>query len=152
MVAQAPTWDARVQRLRQVPEVFGLAQQARVYGAIAEQVYRPELSPMFAHLPWRQEYELGPFAETYHEVHEQTGGFAKVEDADIRDVLLQSPRSLRVFRMLLGYTADELAAAVTILLSERGSTQRVGKGRVLGMERGQKPTTELAAAIARTIN
>jgi transcriptional regulator with XRE-family HTH domain len=152
VVAQAPTWDARVQRLRQVPEAFGLAHQARVYSAIAEQVYKPELSPMFAHLPWRQEYELGPFAETYREVDERTAGFTKVEDADLRDLLLQSPRALRVLRMLLGYTADELAAAVTIYLTEQDSTQRVGKGRILGLERGQKPTAELAAAVAQTVN
>jgi transcriptional regulator with XRE-family HTH domain len=152
IVAQATTWDARVQRLRQVPEIFGLAQQARVYSAIAEQVYKPQLSPMFAYIPWREEYELGPFADTYREVYEETAGFTKVNDDDLRQVLLELPRSLRVFRMLLGYTADELAAAVTIYSTEQGGTQAIGKGRILGLERGRRPTVDLATIIAETIN
>jgi len=75
IIAQSPTWDARVQRIRQIPEVYGLAQQARVYAAIAEQVYKPDLAPMFAHLPWREEYELAPFNEAYREAYEHTAGF-----------------------------------------------------------------------------
>jgi transcriptional regulator with XRE-family HTH domain len=152
IVAQATTWDARVQRLRQVPEIFGIAQQARVYSAIAEHVYKPQLSPMFAHIPWRDDYELGPFAETYHEVYDQTAGFTKVDDGALRQVLLQSPRSLRIFRMLLGYTADELAAAVTVYSTEQGGTATIGRGRLLGLERGRKPSIDLATTIAETIN
>lgn len=152
IIAQSPTWDARVQRIRQIPEVYGLGQQARVYAAIAEQVYKPELSPMFAHLPWRDEYELAPFKQAYTEAYEHTAGFTKVSDHDLREALLSVPRSLRIFRMLLGYTADELAAAVTVYLAEQGSTQRVGKGRVLGIEQGRQPSAVLAAAFAQTIN
>jgi hypothetical protein len=107
-IANAPTWDVRVQRVRQVPEMYGLAQQARVYAAIAEHVYKPSLSPMFAHVPWREDYELGPFKEAYAEAYERTAGFVNVTDEDLREALLNAPRSLRVFRMLLGYTADEL--------------------------------------------
>lgn len=29
VIAQAPSWDVRVQRVRQIPEVYGLAQQTR---------------------------------------------------------------------------------------------------------------------------
>jgi hypothetical protein len=151
-IANAPTWDIRVQRVRQVPERYGLAQQARVYAAIAEQVYKPDLSPMFAHLPWREEYELGPFQEAYREAYEHTAGFTKVTDEELRDALLSAPCSLRVFRMLLGYTADELAAAVTVYLIAQGRAQRIGGSRVLGMEHGRRPTAMVAAAFAQTIN
>jgi hypothetical protein len=151
-IANAPTWDVRVQRVRQVPEMYGLAQQARVYAAIAEHVYKPSLSPMFAHVPWREDYELGPFKEAYAEAYERTAGFVNVTDEDLREALLNAPRSLRVFRMLLGYTADELAAAVRMYLAEQGRAERIGKARVLAMEHGRQPTAMVAAAFAQTIN
>jgi hypothetical protein len=151
-IAAAPTWDDRVRLVRQVPESYGVAQHAVVYAAVAEQVYKPHLSAMFAHVPWREDYELAPFKQAYQEAYAQTEGFTKVSEEQLRDALVHSPRSLRVFRMLLGYTADELGATVTVHLAEKGNPQEIGKGRILGVENGRPPSTALATALAEVVN
>ena len=152
-IAAAPTWDDRVRLLRQVPESYGAAQHAAVYAAVAELVYKPHLAAMVAHVPWREDYELAPFQEAYQDAIEQTEGFTKVREQQLRDALLQAPRSLRVFRMLLGYTADELGIAVTAHMAEQGSPQQqIGKGRILGVEAGRPPSEALATALAEVIN
>ena len=37
-VAEETSWNARVQRIRRIPEMFGLAQRADVYAAVAQRV------------------------------------------------------------------------------------------------------------------
>lgn len=57
-VASSATWNARVALVRRVPEEFGTAQHQAVYSAIAKRVYVPHLSPDFAYIHWRDDYEL----------------------------------------------------------------------------------------------
>ena len=151
-IERAASWDDRVRLVRQVPESYGMAQHQIVYATIAEQVYKPHLSAMFAYVPWREEYELRPFQEAYRDACQQTEGFTKASDEDLREALLNRPSSLRIFRMLLGYTADELAAAVTVHLAEVGLAQQIGKGRINGIELGRAPSRALAGALAEVIN
>lgn len=64
-IADAGTWNERVQLIRAVPENFGLAQHPAIYAAIAERVYVPHLTPDFAYVHWREEYDLPAVVKAY---------------------------------------------------------------------------------------
>jgi hypothetical protein len=151
-VRAASSWDTRVAAIRQVPERHGVADHQDVYAAIADALYKQHLSPMFAHVPWRDYYELEPFRLAYAEAYQATEGFTRVSVPGLRDALRDHPRALRIFRVLFGYSPSEFADTVTVHLAEKGSIKRVGAGRVSGTEGGRKPNSELAQTYAETIN
>lgn len=122
-VAEATTWDARVALIRRVPESFGQARHAAVYAAIAREVYVPNLAPDFACVHWGPEFELGPFDDACRQAFDLTRGFFAVGLGDIQAGLLQAPRTLRVFRLLLGFTSHEFAAA-TKVVADSGTPER----------------------------
>ena len=121
-VAVAPTWDARIAAIRLIPERFGTAAHQDVYAAIAKRIYVPSLAPDFAYVHWREDYELGPLQSTYDRTFELTCGFSLVDPADLERTIHQEPTTLRIFRLILGFTAQEFAAATRLVAEFVGST------------------------------
>ena len=150
-VEAAPGWNARVAIIRTVPETFGTAQHAAVYAAIADRVYVPTLQPDFAYIHTREEYELVPLTAAYDLAVEGTASFTRVTREHLAQTLIQSPSSLRVFRLLLGLTRSEFAETCTIV-AERWHMSPVGKSRVDSIEEGRRVSPPEALTCAAVID
>lgn len=135
-VEQAPSWNARVGLIRRIPEELGTSQHQVVYARVADRVYVPHLKPDFAYMHWRPGYELEPFAATYDEAAVLTNGFERTELEDLSRVISVAPRTLRVFRLLLGLTGAEFAEACAMVAVDQGLSG-VSKGRVDSIEAGR---------------
>lgn len=142
----ADDWNARVQEIRRVPQGFGKQQHQAVYQAVAEGLYRPFLSPQFAYIQWRADYELGPFETAYATAFELTAGFMNVTHADIAAALRAAPQTLKVFRAIVGYTPNELAVATTEL-----GLAAVSQNRVKSMEAGKQGPVPAVDALAEGV-
>lgn len=147
-IVGAPTWDRRIALVRQIPERFGTAAQPAIYAEIARQFYVPALAPDFAYVHWRAEYELGPFQEAYSSAAELTNGFRKCESSHVADAIRKSPKTLVVFRLILGFTAQEFAAS-TLLADPSGAG--VAVSTVKRIESGGAPRGEAANICGRTV-
>jgi hypothetical protein len=149
--ASAATWDARIAVIRLIPERFGTASHQGVYAAIAKRVYVPNLAPDFAYVHWRDEYELKPLQDAYDRAVALTNDFASVSQPALRDTILAEPCTLRVFRLILGFTAQEFAAA-THLVAEAAGTKPLTTGRVKSIEAGGAPRSAGADCCSRVID
>jgi hypothetical protein len=149
--AQAVTWDARIAVIRQIPERFGIAAHQEIYSTIARRVYVPSLAPDFAYVHWRDDYELEPFRGAYEQAFELTQGFQRVDVPALTDALRSAPETLRVFRLILGFTAQEFAAA-TRLVSDAVGTEPLSVSTVRNIESGTSPKPLLAACCASVIH
>jgi hypothetical protein len=138
-VARAESWSERVAAIRSVPEHFGLAQQPTIYSLIARRVFVPNLAPDFAYVHWREDYELESTLEAYDEAARRTQLFTKVDVSGLASTILEAPETLRVFRLLLGFTAQEFAAA-TLLAGEGDAPVAVSVAKVKAIEAGRRPT------------
>lgn len=149
-VAAAATWNARVALVRRVPEEFGTAQHAAVYAAIAERVYVPTLKPDFAYVHWREDYEFGPLNAAYELARDGTAGFTRVGRDDLARVLSEHPETVRVFRLLLGFTIPEFAETCA-LVAARFPMPAVSRSAVGSMEDGRPVAPDLARTCAIAI-
>ncbi len=153
-IAQAPDWDARIAAMRLIPEQFGTASHQEIYSAIARAVYVPSLAPDFAYVHWHEDYELPLAQQTYEQAHELTEGFSRVSVDDLVRVLTEAPASLRVFRLILGFTAQEFAAA-TALVAVDSTGRPLTTARIRGIESGSsakpKVLQQCAAVIDQTM-
>lgn len=150
-VAAATDWNTRVALIRKVPETFGTASQADVYAQIAKQVYLPHLAPDFAYVHWRPEYELAAVEEAYRSAHELTHGFIATDVETLTSAVLAQPRSLQVFRLLLGLTAQEFAAA-TYLVAEPHGLKALSSGQIKNIENGSRCKEPVARCCALVID
>lgn len=148
-VAQA-SWPARVALIRTIPENFGTAQHADIYSSIAAQVYVPNLKPDFGYVHWREEYELGLIEVAYNAAHDLTQGFIVTDMESIASAILENPRILHIFRLLLGFTRQEFAAASAMLNSD--TLSEIGVGRVKSMEGGGPTKPQFARTCAAIID
>jgi len=73
------------------------------------------LVPDFGYIHWRREYELDEFIPVYDSAFRLSMGFTKTSLEEITKVLTDDPRSVRVFRLLLGLTGQEFASACAFL-------------------------------------
>lgn len=148
--AGAPSWDARIAVIRLVPEQFGTAAQQEIYSTIARRLYVPSLAPDFAYVHWRDEYELEPLRSAYELAFGSTQGFSRVESDDLARTLREFPSALRVFRLILGFTMQEFAAA-TRLVTETTGGRPLSAGSVRSIESGATPRERVAEVCARVI-
>lgn len=149
-IAAAGTWQERIHAVRRIPERHGRRDQAKVYAAVAGQLYRPYLSPEFAFVPERPEYELEVFSQAYRRVHDATRGFSESGLDRITAVLEAHPETLLVLRTILGYTPSELSVASREVGGD--DTAGVSAGRIKGFERGSRMPPEAASVLAATID
>lgn len=150
-IAAARSWDARVALIRKIPEAFGTAQHQSVYAAIAERIYVPNLAPDFAYIHWREEYGLAAVQAAYDHAHTLTNGFKRVDVDALAAAFENEPTALRIFRLLLGFTPQEFAAATEVIAARTG-VAAVGVGRVKSMEAGSKTKSAAARACAMVID
>ena len=150
-VSAAATWDERVEEIRRIPELFGQAQHQAAYAAIASALYRPVLAAQFAYVQWPEEYELAPLETTYTKAHQPTRGFTAVGPDDLGRVLGAAPETIRVFRLIIGYTASEFAVAAS-QVARRSGLPAVSKARIASMESGGQTTATVIQACAEAIH
>lgn len=149
--AGAESWDSRIAVIRLVPEQFGTAAQQEVYSAIARRVYVPSLAPDFAYVHWRPEYELEPLRVAYDAAFASTAGFSRVEPEDLTRTLRDSPATLRVFRLILGFTMQEFSAA-SRLVAETTGAKPISAGGIRSIESGTQPKERVAELCSRLIH
>ncbi len=150
-IARAFPWSARIALIRKVPEQFGKLRHQSLYSAIAERVYVPDFVADFAYVHWRDDYELATFEEAYDATAVATEDFVRVDRPTLTRALISVPASLRVFRLLLGLTTQEFAAAAASLVGDP-LAHKITNGRVKGVEAGSTPAQEEAACYAEAID
>jgi hypothetical protein len=150
-VAAERSWNARVQRIRRIPEEFGVAQHSDVYAAVAQRVYVPSLKPDYAYVHWRNDYELPRVVAAYRLAHEGTRGFSETTAADLARTIRDEPATLLVFRLMLGFTGKEFAETCR-LVSELHGVVPVGPAQVDRMENGHHVPPPSATTCAMAID
>lgn len=112
-VAKSGSWAERVAAVRSVPSEFPGREIATVYAELARQCYVPNLAPHFHIVPWPERFlDRDGFLEAYRVAASVTDDFADVSADRIATALRQDSRSLRIFRLIIGYTPKELAEVV----------------------------------------
>ena len=150
-VAAAPLWEDRIALIRSIPEHFGIGKHAEAYAAVADLAYRASIEADFAYVHWRPEYELSSLKEIYNQTSKATGMFKRVEKEDLARVLLVYPKSLRIFRLVLGFTAPEFAETCAHI-ENADVKRRITKGAVQAVEEGSKPSQRAALVMAEAID
>src|SRR6266571_1571363 len=154
-IVEAQPWNTRVRLVQQIPEQYGQAHLAEVYSRLAQELYVPELAADFAYIHWTPDYELSAVQEPYDHAYAATGGFANVTPDDLLRCFQSWPETLRVFRLLLGFTTKELAAA-TAIPADAVEAKAVTNSRIRSMENGRRgpllAMTLLAETISRGVN
>ena len=117
MIAGAGNWDARVAMIRRIPEAFGTAEHADVYAAIARHVYVPKLTPEFAYVDWRDEYELSALAARVRIGTREDPRISRRNSRAACAIDRRGAETLRIFRLLLGLTGAEFSEA-SLLVGE----------------------------------
>jgi hypothetical protein len=102
---------------RAVEEIFTFPPTEREAALSAiRPVYESRLAPQFHAVPWGASlYERDALRSVYRSARQLTDGFTKTNDAELLAALETEPRTLIVFRLILGYTIAELASALQLL-------------------------------------
>ncbi len=137
--------------VRRIPEEFGTAAQPGIYSQLAQRVYCPSLEAEFAYVHWRSEYELPEIETAYNLALEATNGFSAVKREELRDVLAKHPQTLRVFRLLLGFTTQELGEACA-LAAKSLQLATVAATALTAAERGRRLSLDSALTCATVID
>ncbi len=150
-IEETTSWDARVAAFRQIPENHGLAEHVAVYAGLARSLYVPHLVPDFAYIHNSPFYEKEFFGEVYAVANTETNGFQDVSESDLVRVLQKDPRTLLVFRTIMGLTKDEFAHS-TALVATPLDLEPLTKSKVDSMERkGTRTSDDTALVAARTL-
>ena len=150
-IVDAKSWNVRVRLIQQVPEQYGRARLPDVYGQLAQELYVPELAPDFAYVHWRDRFELAAVKGPYDLAYSVTEGFTKVASDDLLLCIRKYPATTRIFRLILAFTPDELAAATKIVAAELG-TKAVSKNQIERIEDGNKGRGNAAIILAETVS
>jgi hypothetical protein len=113
-IVEAPNWNQRIAQIRLIPQRHGTGEHARIFAEIARLLYLPHLAPDFAYIHEAPFYEEKYFAEAYDAAIQATRGFTEVSEEDLIRTLQSDPRTLLVFRTILGLTREEFAQSTTL--------------------------------------
>jgi hypothetical protein len=150
-IIDAPTLDDRVAQIRRLPQSFGTNTLTSLYAEIAKQAYLPHLAPNFAYIHRSDFYELPYFTEVYTSAESLTSNFENLDSDTLATTLMTDPRTLLVFRTILGLTKEEFAHSVK-LTADHLDVPTVSSSKVDSMEKNgttAKPTQ--AHVIAHTL-
>lgn len=151
-IVGAATWDQRVAQIRLVAQRHGTGEHARIFADVAREAYVPHLSPDFAYINEAPFYERPYFAEVYAAAAAATQDFTEVGEGQLARAVQDDPRTLLVFRTILGLTKDEFAHS-TLLVGEPIQLPRLNAGKIDTMEkRGTPVTDDQASVIAKTLS
>lgn len=88
--------------------------------------YQSKLTPQYHVVPWSDLImESDDFADIYQRTAEVVGDFAVLDVAGVKRALTEYPRSLMVFRLILGYTWDDLADVIVSKLGVAVSKEKI---------------------------
>jgi len=146
-IVNAPSWDQRVARLRLVPQHHGTGEHPAIHAAVAREVYVPHLAPDFAYIHEAPFYEREYFEDVYRAAAGDTDNFQRVTSDDLAAVLEADPRTLLVFRTIVGLTKEEFAHSTTLAAGALG-LPGLSSGKVDRMERKGTATTPVQARAA----
>ncbi|MGQ0618193.1 MAG: hypothetical protein ACT4PW_14600 [Acidimicrobiia bacterium] len=146
-VTTASSWDDRVAQVRRIADQVARSDQPAVYAAVARAFYAPNLTYEFSEVAWPPSMTEDAFEEVYAEAVQHTDAFTRVSTDDLAAMLATVPRTLRVLRLILGFTQQEFAAAT----SDAGLP--VSESSIKTMERGGRPrnAAEVTARCAATV-
>lgn len=148
-IVAAPTWDQRVALIRLIAQRHGTGDHQRIYAEVAREAYVPHLSPDFAYIHESEFYEPETFRAAYVTAEGATNGFVDIDEAQLSQVLKDSPKTLLVFRTMLGLAKTEFAQA-TLLVDEE--EKGISASKVDSMEKDGNPVTvPIAELVAKTI-
>lgn len=159
-IAGADSWNRRIALIRGIPEDFGKSLHQAIYAAIANTVYVSDMVPDFAYIHWRDDYDLPAMEHAYQHAHTLTEGFTKIDADALANAIFVEPSTLRVFRLLLGFTTQEFAAS-TVITGAQMETAPLSNSAVKSMEGGKAIRSKVkrqavanmaAAVIDQTIN
>lgn len=149
-ILSADTFTQRIQQIRLVPQRHGTEDHGAIYAAVARELYMPYLAPDFAYIHEAPFYETEHFFAAYDAAARMTNGFTRIAEAEIQAVLIECPRTLLVFRALLGLTKEEFAHS-TLLAGGPNEMPALSASQIDTLERSaidyQRPNT--AAALAK---
>lgn len=108
--------QARVQLIYSAKGQIAPNDWPAVCAAVAAESYVPQLAPTFHFVPFPCKYadEAG-FAEAYRVAAEVTEGFSVTNGDRLAAAIKRYPPTLRIFRLVAGYTPQELATSVELL-------------------------------------
>ncbi|HEU5253613.1 MAG TPA: hypothetical protein VFU16_09850 [Solirubrobacterales bacterium] len=107
------SWAERVAAVRSVPAEFPGKELSSVYAELARECYVPNLAPHFHIVPWPERFlDRDCFLEAYEAAATFTDDFSSTSGDRIAAAIRQDPRSLRIFRLIIGYTPKELSEVV----------------------------------------
>ena len=108
-IVGAATLDERVAQIRLIPQRHGTGEHPAIYAAIAREAYVPHLAPDYAYIHEAPFYELPYFEEAYALATAATHNFSNVTATHLAQAVHAEPRTLLVFRSILGLTREEFA-------------------------------------------
>ncbi|MBC9005109.1 hypothetical protein [Micromonospora aurantiaca (nom. illeg.)] len=150
-IAKAEDWNTRVALVRRIPEEFGRAHLREVYAAVSERAYVPHLTPDFAYVYHREDYDLSVVEEAVRAAAVMTANFTAVTVAHLEHALRERPTSMRCFRLIIGYTPQEMAAA-TAPVAASLTLPAVGVTAVKNLEQGRAQGGQILKVLAETIS
>lgn len=146
-VVAAPSWDVRINALRQVPANHGTNDWQAIYAEIARQLYVPHLSPDFAYIHSTPAYSLPTFQVAYERLVSLTENFRVVDVDTLARAIESNPIVLLPLRVITGLTSGEFAASTGLVAEELGA-DALSPGKVTTMERSGSRTSALEARVA----
>lgn len=150
-IVGAATLDERVAQIRLIPQRHGTAEHPAIYAAVAREAYAPHLAPDYAYIHEAPFYELPHFEEAYALAATATHNFSNVTATHLAQAVHAEPRTLLVFRTILGLTREEFAHSTKLAGLPLGLAP-VSGSKVDGMERhGTAATPDQARVIGETI-
>ena len=147
-ILDAGTWSQRIQQIRLIPQRHGTEHHSSIYAAVARDLYMPHLAPDFAYIHESPFYETAHFFAAYDAADRLTEGFSHVDEVALQVALIECPRTLLVFRTLLGLTKDEFAHS-TLLAT--GPDDSLSSSQIDTMERSaiDTPRANTPAALTK---
>jgi hypothetical protein len=150
-IVDAPNWNQRIAQIRLIPQHHGTGEHSGLFAAVARELYLPHLAPDFAYVNEAPFYEPAHFLEAYAAADKATQRFTRVSEDELTSTLVTAPKTLLVFRTILGLTRDEFAHS-SVLAAGPSGLAPLSSAKVDSMERLGTPATEdQARGAARTI-
>lgn len=150
-IVEAPNWNQRVAQIRLIPQRHGTGEHSRIFAEIARVLYLPHLAPDFAYIHQAPFYGQSYFASVYSAAYQATRGFTSVLEDNLAETIQNDPRTLLVFRTILGLTRDEFAQSTTLAGVPAGLPSLTAN-KVDSMERnGTATTPDQSRVAARTL-
>jgi hypothetical protein len=151
-IAVANSWDQRIAQIRLIPQNHGTIEHPRIYAEVARLLYVPHLAADFAYIHEDNFYGREYFEQVYAAADEATAGFTQVTEAELTAVLVSNPRTLLVFRTIMGLTKGEFAHA-TVVAGKPIGLSPLSASKVDAMERnGTATAVEQATVAAKTLS